>query len=35
MVSNYAIKTFNKKLDTSKSCTFSDVTSDLDKQYDN
>ena len=35
MISNYAISAFDKKLDTTKKCIFSDVTSDLDKQYDN
>ena len=35
MISNYAIKTLKKKWDTSKKCVFTDVTSDLDKQYDN
>jgi iron only hydrogenase large subunit-like protein len=35
MISNYAIKTLKKKKDTSKKCVFTDVTSDLDLQYDN
>ena len=35
MISNYAIKTLKKKWDTTKKCVFTDVTSDLDKQYDN
>jgi hypothetical protein len=35
MISNYAIKTVKKKKDTSKKCAFTDVTSDLDLQYDN
>ena len=35
MISNYAIKILNKKWDTTKKCVFTDVISDLDKQYDN
>jgi hypothetical protein len=35
MISNYAIKTLKKKWDTSKKCVFTDVTPELDKQYDN
>ena len=35
MISNYAMKTFNKKWDAAKKCVFTDVTSDLDKKYDN
>ena len=34
MISNYAVKTLKKKWDTTKKCVFTDVTSDLDKQYD-
>lgn len=34
MISNYAVKTLKKKGDSSKKCVFTDVTSDLDKQYD-
>ena len=34
MISNYAVKTLKKKGDTSKKCVFTDVTSDLDMQYD-
>ena len=34
MISNYAVKTLKKKGDTSKECVFTDVTSDLDLQYD-
>jgi hypothetical protein len=35
MISNYAIKNLKKEWNTSKKCVFTDVTSDLDKQYDN
>ena len=35
MVSNYAMNNLKKKWDMSKKCVFTDVTSDLDKQYDN
>ena len=35
MISNYAIKSLKKKWDVSKKCVFTDVSSDLDKQYDN
>jgi hypothetical protein len=34
MITNYAVKTLKKKGDTSKKCVFTDVTSDLDMQYD-
>ena len=34
MISNYAIKSLKKKKDSSKKCVFTDVTSDLDLQYD-
>ena len=34
MLSQYAMKIFNKKPDTSKNCTFTDVTQDMDISYD-
>lgn len=35
MISNYATKILKKKVDASKKCVFTDITSKIDKQYDN
>ena len=34
MISNYAIRVLKKKWDTTRKCVFTDITSDLDKQFD-
>jgi hypothetical protein len=35
MLSNYLINILKREPDTSKTCSFSDVSTDLDSKYDN